>query len=285
MGVERTVAVTGATGTLGRQVMAALDARAGITTCAISRRARPTDLPATHEWRTADLGRDDLGAAVAGADAIIHLASGKGDGAADVLATRRLLAAAEDAHVRHVVVISIIGCDRIPLPFYSSKLAIEAEVRQAGVPWSIVRVAQFHSFVERLVASAASLPVPSPLIADLRFQPVDERDAAEALVNVALGPPIGDAPEVAGPRVMTLGEIAATWLAVTGRPGSLVPIDLDRLVASSSGTPAPEGWVLPTLAGYSAAWNTAGPGAVLGNVEFEIWLRRRIGAGQRAGDG
>lgn len=277
----RTIVVTGATGTLGREVLAALEARDGLIARAVSRQPAPVGLPEGREWRQADLGRDGLAPVVAGADTLIHLASEKGDGSSDAEATRRLLDAATAAHVRHAVVISIIGCDRIPLPFYASKLAIEAEVRQAGVPWSVVRVAQFHSFVERLVASAASLPVPSPLIADLRFQPVDERDAAEALVDVALGPPIGDAPEVAGPRVMTLGEIASIWLEVTGRSGSLVPISLDRLVAASSGTPAPERWVLPTLAGYSAAWNTAGPGAVLGTVEFETWLRRRIGAGQR----
>ncbi len=55
------------------------------------------------------------------------------------------------------------------------------------MPWSIVRVAQFHSFVERLVAAVGSLPIPAPIAADLRFQPVDEAEVAEHLVELALG--------------------------------------------------------------------------------------------------
>ncbi|MEZ4595610.1 MAG: NAD(P)H-binding protein [Chloroflexota bacterium] len=99
---------------------------------------------------------------------------------ADVTGAQRLLAAAEAAGVRHVVVISIIGCDTIPLPFYASKMRIEALVRGSRAPWTIVRVAQFHPFVERLVATPAMLPIPAPIIADLRFQPVDEGEAARA---------------------------------------------------------------------------------------------------------
>jgi len=275
MGNERRILVTGATGTLGREVVAGLDARGGIVVRHVSRRPQPDRLPESHEWRTADLESSGLSAVVDGCDALIHLASGKGDGQADVVATRRLLETAADVGVRHAVVISIIGCDLIPLPFYASKMAIEAEVRSSAAPWSIVRVAQFHSFVERLVSGTGLLPIPSPIVADLRFQSVDEREAADALIDVALGAPLGDAPEVAGPRVQTLGEIADQWLTVTGRPASLIPITLDELMASRADQPAPVPWAFDVLAGYRAADNTPRGDRILGSVDFADWLRRR----------
>lgn len=272
---RRRILVTGATGTLGREVVAALDARGGIVVRTVSRRPQPADFPADHEWRTADLTSGRLTRVVEGCDALIHLASQKGGGGADVAATRRLLATAADVGVRHVVVISIIGCDRIPLPFYASKEAIETEVRASSVSWSIVRVAQFHSFVERLVSAAAALPVPSPIIADLRFQSVDEREVAEVLVNVALGPPLGVAPEVAGPAVQTLGEIAAIWLDLTHVAARLLPITLDEVAASRADAPVPEPWAIGVLAGYRAAENTPQGERVLGTVGFAEWLGRR----------
>jgi uncharacterized protein YbjT (DUF2867 family) len=236
-------------------------------------------MPPGREWVTADLARDDLDSAVRGVDAVLHLASEKGRGDADVLATERLVSAARAAQVRHLVVISIVGCDRIPLPFYASKRAIEAAVRAASVPWTVVRVAQFHSFVERLVSSAAMLPIPAPIFADLRFQPVDEGEVAERLVEIALGPPLGEAPDVAGPQVLTLGEIAATWLAVRGRAATLAPIAVSGFRVDAQTVPRPEPWVSGVLEGYRDALNTPRGAATLGRITFEEWLRRRVTAG------
>src|SRR5689334_13757012 len=202
------VLVTGGTGKVGARVVDALEGR-GIVPRVLSRRARPAQVPQLREWATADLVHDDLGAAMREVDVVVHLASEKGQGDADVIATERLLHAARAARIRHLVAISIVGCDRIPLPFYASKLAIEAAVRVAGVPWTVVRVTQFHSFVERLVASAATVPIPAPVFADLRFQPVDETEVADRFAEIALGPPLGDAPEMAGPQSRTLGEFTA----------------------------------------------------------------------------
>jgi uncharacterized protein YbjT (DUF2867 family) len=273
-GEDQRVLVTGGTGTLGRHVAAVLDER-GLVPRIVSRRSRPPLAPPGREWAQADLEGGDLRAAVEGCGRVIHLASGKGSGETDVVATARLLDAAADVGIDHVVVISIIGCDRIPLPFYASKVRIEALVRSSTVPWSIVRVAQFDSFVERLVATPATLPIPAPIVADLRFQPVDEHEAAERLVDVALGPPLGDAPPMAGPEVLTLAEIAATWLAETGHAARLIPVPLDVLLAGSIGGPAPAAWVRGVLEGYRAGENTVHGEATIGRVRFVDWVRAR----------
>lgn len=270
----RRVLVTGGTGNLGGHVVTALEER-GVVARILSRRARPENAPAQREWAQVDLLDGELEAALRGVDAVIHLASGKAAGDADVAATRRLLAAVERAGTRHLVVVSIIGCDRIPLPFYETKQRIEQEVRAGRAPWSLVRVAQFHSFVERLVATAGTLPVPAPIVSDLRFQPVDEREVADTLVEIALGPPLGDAPEIAGPEVLTLGEIAATWLSVTGRTATMAPVSVATLLREDGGVLQPAHWVAPVLEGYRAAWNTPHAARTLGRIPFADWLRRR----------
>lgn len=256
-------------------MVAAIDAQPGVIPRVLSRRERPTGTPAGHEWVTVDLVDGELGAAVRGVDALIHLASEKGSGDSDVVSTRRLLAAAAAANVRHAVVISIVGCDRIPLPFYASKRAIEESVRACDLPWTLVRVAQFHSFVERLVSSASSSPIPTPIIADLRFQPVDEQEVADRLVELTLGPALGDAPDMAGPEVLTLAEIAATWLAVKKRAGTLVPVDVGALDDRPIGPLRSEPWVLGTLEGYRQGWNTPLGARTLGRLRFADWLGRR----------
>ncbi|MGH2511911.1 MAG: SDR family oxidoreductase [Candidatus Limnocylindrales bacterium] len=272
--LPRRILVTGATGTLGRHVVAALARRPDIICRALSRRPPLARSGPLVEWASVDLRSDPLARPVEDVDAVIHLASGKGGGDDDVRATGRLLEAARAGGVRHVVVISIIGCDRIPLPFYASKLGIEAVVEAAGVPWSIVRVAQFHSFVARLISTPAALPVPSPIVTDLRFQPIDEVEAAAFLVDVALGPPLGRAPELAGPETLTLGRIAAFWFAAAGRPSTLLPVPLAaiaRVPAAELATPA---WTLDVLSGYEAGWNTPQGDRRLGSVTFAEWLRR-----------
>jgi uncharacterized protein YbjT (DUF2867 family) len=265
--MPRTVVVTGGAGTLGRHAVEALEEQ-GVEVRVLTRRDRPAEAPAGRGWFRADLLTDALGPALQDADAVLHLASAKGPGDADVVATSRLLTAARG--VRHFVFVSIIGCDRIPLPFYASKTRVETLVRTSGAAWSIVRVAQFHSFVERLVRTAASVPVPAPIVADLKFQPVDEREVADLLVAIALGEPLGDAPEIAGPEVLSLGEIAEIWLQATRSPRTLLAVSLE---AAAPPPPGAEPWARPVLEGYRSAWNTPQGQRTLGKVRFADWMR------------
>jgi uncharacterized protein YbjT (DUF2867 family) len=136
-------------------------------------------------------------------------------------------------------------------------------------------VTQFHSFVERLVSTAATSPIPMPIISDLRFQPVDEREVADRLVDLALGPAVGMAPDMAGPEVLTLAEIAAAWLSVTRRPTTVVPITVGALSGVANSL-RPEPWVLGVLEGYREGWNTPRGERTLGRVRFVDWLQHRV---------
>src|SRR3954469_7160920 len=127
--------VTGATGALGVPTVIRLRA-AGHDVRALSRRSGPG-------LTTGDLLTGaGIPEAVAGAGTVLHLATGP-RGKGDVQAAHRLLEAATAAGVRHLVVISIVGIDDIPLAYYRDKLAIERLVRESGMPYTVLRATQF----------------------------------------------------------------------------------------------------------------------------------------------
>ncbi|MFF5219678.1 SDR family oxidoreductase [Micromonospora sp. NPDC000212] len=88
----------------------------------------------------------DVGRAVDGVDAILHLASQPGGGArthrVDMLATRRLALAAGHAGVGQLVYVSTVGVDRVPLAYYRHKLAAERVVAAGPAPWTVLRATQ-----------------------------------------------------------------------------------------------------------------------------------------------
>ncbi|GAA4856304.1 SDR family oxidoreductase [Kitasatospora terrestris] len=244
------ILVTGGTGTLGREVVPLLRA-AGREVRVLSRHPRPaTD---GVEQVACDLATGaGLDAALAGVDTVLHLAGGpKGD----EVTTARLVAAARRAGVRHLVYISVVAADRIPLAYYRSKHAAEQAVAGSGIPYTTLRAAQFHTFALAYVEKAAKLPVvPAP--GGMRCEPVDVRHVAERLVDLTLGEPAGLVPDLVGPRVYTLGELTAGYLAARGRRRVQLPVRVPGKVGRA----------------YRAGDNLAGTGAERGGRGWEAFL-------------
>jgi uncharacterized protein YbjT (DUF2867 family) len=198
---------------------------AGHEVVAMSRQARTDDAV---QWRQADLSTGDgLERAVDGVDAIAHLASspykGRRTQQTDVDGTARLCAVANAAGVGQVVYTSIVGVDQIPWKYLGQKLAAEGHVRGCGVPWSIVRATQFYPAIDMVLRMASRLPV-LPMPTTMPGQPVDIGVVAALLAHRIAGGPSGDIVEIGGPEVLTSGELARTWLEVTGRRRLIVPL-------------------------------------------------------------
>ncbi|MTD53552.1 SDR family oxidoreductase [Amycolatopsis pithecellobii] len=216
--MAETILVTGGTGTLGRVVAARLLGN-GREVRVLSRRPAPAGTP--YAWRTGDL---KTGAGIAhaaqGVDTIAHCATGS-LGAGDVAATRTLVDAVRGAHL---VYISIVGIDKIPFPYYKAKLATERLIENSGLPWTILRATQFHDLVAALTRVQASLPITFTLKG--RFQPVDVREVADRLVELALGHPASRVPDMGGPEVRDSRDLARACLAAAGRKKPVVAISL-----------------------------------------------------------
>ncbi|GAA4677856.1 nucleotide-diphosphate-sugar epimerase [Phytohabitans rumicis] len=164
---------------------------------------------------------EGLAEAVAGLDAVVHLASAtrqyRKAAAVDVAGTRRLVTAAAQAGVRHVVYVSIVGIDRVPFGYYKHKLAAEQVVRSGPVPWTILRATQFPQLLdERLLPMASTLGV---LLGDpeVKMQLVDPRDVADRIAGMLAAGPSRAIEEYGGPEVLTFAEIVEPWLRARGK--------------------------------------------------------------------
>jgi uncharacterized protein YbjT (DUF2867 family) len=220
------ILVTGATGALGRDVVKQLLER-GHRVRILSRKAA-----AGHDWVRGDLASGaGLEVAVAGVDAIVHCASATTDWAkghaTDVVGTRRLLAMAREAAVPHAVYISIVGMESVPsYPYYKSKLAAEAVVREGLVPWSILRATQFHTLMEVFLKGLTKVPGVATVPYRWQFQPVDTRDVAAHLVDVVTAPPAGVLPDFGGPEVRDFKSLAMSWLQARNMKNRLVNLPI-----------------------------------------------------------
>ena len=242
-----TILVTGATGTLGTATVARLRA-AGHDVRALSRRTGPGLV-------TGDLlSGDGLAAALDGVGTVVHLATGRDD----VRATGNLLEAARVAGVEHLVLISIVGIDGIPLGYYRQKLEVERLVTGSGVAHTVLRATQFHTFVERLFTAQRWLPaVLAPAFA---LQPIAVEEVADRLVELAGASPAGRVPDIGGPVRASGPELAAAWARARGVRRPILPLRLPGA----------------TFAGYRAGHQLV-DGPAYGAVTFEEHLAARVG--------
>ncbi|MEH1099436.1 SDR family oxidoreductase [Micromonospora sp. CPCC 205561] len=224
------VLVTGASGRLGRVVLPRLGAE-GWEVLATSRRAR-TGSPV--RWVEVDLATGEgLAGAVTGVDAVLHLASSPNRGRqtrrVDVLGTRRLVVAAGQAGVRHLLYVSIVGVDRVPIPYYRHKLAAEQAVAAGPVPWSVLRATQFPEFLDGMLRGASRL---GPVIGDpaVLAQPVDPTEVADRLVRRLAAGPLRGIEEYGGPEVLRFDAAARAWREARRSRRPLLPVRIPGAV-------------------------------------------------------
>jgi uncharacterized protein YbjT (DUF2867 family) len=76
--------------------------------------------------------------------------------------TTRLLDAGRSANVRHHVMLSIVGVDRVGIGYYRAKVEQERLVETSQWPFTVLRATQFHEFPGQLLARSPGPVVLSP---------------------------------------------------------------------------------------------------------------------------
>jgi uncharacterized protein YbjT (DUF2867 family) len=209
------IAVAGATGNIGSLTVAALEG-AGHDVVRISR-SLGVDL----------VTGDGLDEALTGVEAVVDVTNGPvTDRAATVeyfaTATANVLAAEQRAGVRHHVLLSIVGIDRVEgNAHYAGKREQERVVAAGPVPWTIVPATQFHDFAAMVASWTAQDGVAT--IAPLLVQPIAPSVVADVLAEVVTGSPRGRYVDVAGPDPQDLVDMARRTNDALGRALKLVP--------------------------------------------------------------
>ncbi|MFE5812628.1 SDR family oxidoreductase [Streptomyces sp. NPDC056479] len=249
------ILVTGATGTVGRRVVAELLAR-GHAVRALTRDAAKADLPAGVEVVQGDLTEpDSLVPALEGITGV-HLITFGGAYFAPLETGPRILELARAAGVRRVTVLH--GGDSTPL-----EDAVRAD---DGVDWTVLMPVEFMgNALEWADGIAADGEVREPFVARLSAM-VHEGDigavAAVALTEEGHG---GQEYVITGPELLTVTDKVAAIAAARGQEISLVELTEEQAVARWRAAGHPEAVIGFLLEAYG---NTPEVGrTVVGTVE------------------
>jgi uncharacterized protein YbjT (DUF2867 family) len=233
------IVVTGGTGALGRRVVARLRGQ-GRNVRVLSRHSG--DSQEGVEYVAGDLVTNQgVEEAISGAEIVVHCA-GVGKIKEDTAQAQNLVGAAKGAGVRHLVSISVVGAEKVPVrsavdramfAYFASQRAKELVIEQSGLPWTNLRATQFYDgFILVMVRAMAKMPV-VPLPAGTRFQPVDADEVADALVELALDAPAGQVPDIAGPRIYEAESLLRSYLAAIGKHRPILKIRMPGAAAAA----------------------------------------------------
>lgn len=131
--------------------------------------------------------------------------------------SRNLLAAETTARVAHHVTLSIVGTDRLlESSYFRAKLAQEDAVKVGPVPYTILRATQLFELIARIADSSTAgdtVRLPPTVV-----QPEAADDVASTLADLAVGSPLNDTIELAGPEAFRLDDLARRVLKANDDP-------------------------------------------------------------------
>ncbi|MEO6577296.1 MAG: NAD(P)H-binding protein [Candidatus Limnocylindria bacterium] len=249
--MSMTVAVIGATGFVGSHLVPHLVA-SGHRVIAISRDGRRLpDWTDAVEARAGDVTAQDLDAAVAGADAVVHLVAipretgGLSFAKINVEGTQRAVKAAERAGAQRFVHLSALGVvDNPKLDYLYSKWLGEEAVRGSSLDWVVLRPSLlfgegdgFFNLVKVTLKWWSPGVVAIPGKGDARFQPLSVDDLAIGIEQSVTDPDRTDSVyELGGPEWVTYREIVDAVSAATGMKRLPVGLPIPLISALTSVT-------------------------------------------------
>ncbi|HUB06534.1 MAG TPA: SDR family oxidoreductase [Myxococcales bacterium] len=258
------ILVTGATGTVGREVVALL-VQAGQAVRALSRDPKKTRFDAKVEVVAGDFTKPEtLEAAARGVEAVFSLAAGPDIGAHEGALAR----AAKKGGAKHVVGLSVMGAgsgsDGAIVKWHE---AGEKAIQDSGLAWTFVRPGMFMSNAlqwARSVKADGKVFLP---YGEGRVAMIHPRDIAAVAVKALTTPGHeGKAYPLTGGEALTLSELVRILSEEVGRAIQYVPVPDAAAKAGML-----EAGMPPTLAEallkMAAIVRSGGAGTVLPTVE------------------
>jgi uncharacterized protein YbjT (DUF2867 family) len=144
--------------------------------------------------------------------------------------TRNLLTFGQAAGVRHFLALSIVGIDQVDFGYYRGKRVQEELLLADHRPSSVLRATQFHEFAGQLLDRMRG---PVAVVPRMRIQPVAAQEVGEALAELAVGEPVGMAPELAGPREESLVDLVRQVVKARSQRRLVTPVRLPGAVGKA----------------------------------------------------
>jgi uncharacterized protein YbjT (DUF2867 family) len=211
--------------------------------------------------------KEGLSEALSGADVVVDLSNSPSFDDAAVAdffqqSGYNLLEAEANSGVKHHVVLSIVGIDRMQnIGYMRGKMVQEELVVKSAMPYTIVRSTQFFEFLPVIANAAPQENVVE--LSEAAFQPIAADDVASFLAQYSLQLPVNRIVEIAGPDRSSIAGLGSQYLQHMGDPRKIIynpnpayygqPISNDALVPvgeAKLGTTGFKKWLysLPTVA-------------------------------------
>lgn len=169
--------------------------------------------------------------------------------------TRNLLRYGAEAGIKHFVLLSVVGAQRLSESgYFRAKIAQEKRIKNAAIPYSIVQATQFFEFLKGI--AQFSMQGDKVHLPPLLFQPMAADDVATGVSKIAQNAPVNGTVEIAGPEPFRLDELVRRRLAHLNDPLEVIT----DLQARYAGALLSERTLVP------------GKDARLAETSFETWL-------------
>lgn len=243
------IAVIGGTGLVGAKLVTTLRHR-GHEVVVASRRCGVNTLTG-----------EGLSHAIAGSRTVIDVTNSPtldGRSVTDFFGTssRNLLATEQTARVKHHIVLSIVGTDRLlNSAYFRAKMLQEDLVQRSPIPHTILRSTQFFDFLRRIPEPHLDGTVVR--VSPAFVQPVAADEVAAAIADLAQAGPRNGMIEHAGPEIFHLDQIMRHIMAAAGDQRAVIADSRARYFGAE-------------LSNDSL---TPDEGAIIGVTRFDEWLK------------
>jgi len=174
---------------------------------------------------------------------------------------RNLLAIEEAMHVKHHVVLSVVGTDwLLNSAYFRAKTLQEDLVRRSSIPHTILRSTQFFDFLRRI--PEPHLDGTAVRVSPAFVQPIAAEEVAAALADLALAGPRNDIVEHAGPEIFHLDDIVRRVMEAAGDPRTVIADPRARYFGAELANDS----LIPD------------EGAIIGVTRFDEWLKHSASA-------
>lgn len=233
-----TIAITGATGQLGRLAIAALKARGAKPVALVRDTAKAADLGV--EARSFDYTAADP-AALKGVDTLVLISSNDFNDRAGQ--HKKVIAAAKAAGVGRIVYTSILKGDASPMILAQDHIATEAALAASGIPTTLLRNGWYTENYTGALGAAIQHGAIIGSAGEGRVSSASRKDYAEAIAVTAIDAAhTGKTYELAGDDSHSGADLAAAVAKASGKPVAYVSMPEGDYAKALLGFGLPEGF-------------------------------------------
>lgn len=199
--------------------------------------------------------------ALTGTEIVIDLSNSKSPDDQTALsffctAAEKLIEAEKLAHIKHHLVLSIVGTDQAQhIGYLQAKKYQEDAAIKSGLPYTIIRSTQFHDHITTIIAVQGEGT--NVHVSTVDYQPIALQDVVDYVVKFALEQPKNKIVEIAGPDRESMTSFVENYLKATGEDKIVVPNQDNKYMFQN----IPKSGLVPDGDFYP------------GKIRFDDWMR------------